>query len=436
MRQYNKSIMKETKIVVIGAGSVSFGLNNLRDAFQSTHLKGSELCLVDVNEERLEWMTKLAQKMNDVSGAGIKITSHTDRKKALPDAQFVITCVAMKRNELWKKDWEIPKKYGVRHVLGENGGPGGLSHALRNIPIILNIARDMEKLCPDAWLINFTNPESRICRAVNKYSAIKTVGLCHGIFMGLDNVSYITGIPAHDLEAVASGINHFTWMHKLTRKSTGDDVYPLLSEKNKTFNPKYMPFSRYLYEKIGLFPSPSDDHIGEYFAYAHEMAGEHGYDFDAADMFWEGLWDTIKKMASGEEDVKGLLSSKSGEIAFEIIEDMLADKKSFRLSVNIPNKNFVKGVPEDAVVEVPCTVDAKGIHGMTCEPLPEPVVAMCAHQTHIQELCVDAAVKGSRKLALEALLIDPVIHSASAAEKILDEFLSAHKEFLPQFYGA
>lgn len=425
--------MRETKIVVVGAGSASFGLNNLRDAFQSTHLRGSELCLVDVNEERLAWMTKLAQKMNDVSGEGLEITSNTDRKKALPGAEFVITCIAIKRNELWKKDWEIPRKHGVRHVLGENGGPGGLSHALRNIPMIMDIARDMEKLCPDAWLVNFTNPESRICRAVNKYSAIKTVGLCHGISMGRDNVAYITGIPAEDIDVLASGINHFTWFHKITNKNTGENLYPLLSEKCKNFNPKFMPFSRYLYEKFGLFPSPSDDHVGEYFAYAYEMAGEHGYDFSAADFLWEGLWDTIKKMADGTEDVKGLLSSKSGEIAFEIIEDIVVDRASFRLSVNIQNNGLLKSVPDFAVVEVPAVVDRIGVHGVACPDLPEPVTAMCAHQTHIQELCVDAAVKGSRKLALEALLVDPVIHSTSAAEKILDEFLSVHKEFLPQF---
>jgi alpha-galactosidase len=142
--------MRPIKIVIIGAGSVSFGPGSLRDAIQCKELKGSKLVLVDLNEENLNLVTRLARRMNDEAGTGLIIEQTTDRKAALPEADFVITSVAINRDELWKKDWEIPLKHGLKQVLGENGGPGGLSHALRYIPIVLDICADMEQLCPNA----------------------------------------------------------------------------------------------------------------------------------------------------------------------------------------------------------------------------------------------------------------------------------------------
>lgn len=425
--------MKSTKIVIIGVGSAIFGMNILRDAFQFPELTGSELWLVDIDEGRLSIMKQLADRFNKESGMNLKIFSTPERKKALLDAEFVITSIAIKRNDLWKLDWKIPLKYGVKHVLGENGGPGGLSHTLRNIPIIMDIVKDMEKLSPSALLINFTNPESRLCKAITKYSNIKVVGLCHGIFDGINNISFITGVPYDDIDVIAAGINHLQWVLKIKRKQTGEDLYPLLKEKCKTSNPNFMPFSKYIFEKFGLYPFPDDKHIGEYFSYAHHFIGLSGYDFDIADWMWEEQWKFINKMVNFEEPVKDIINTRSGEIAFDIICDILCDKKNFRPAVNIPNKGCIENLPDDAIVEIPAIVGKDGIIGVKIGKLSTSIAAICNQQIAIQELAVEAAIKGDKNLALQALLIDPVIHSAEVAEKILDELLNVHKEYLPQF---
>ena len=238
--------MRLTKIVLIGAASASFGPRMIADAVLTPELRGSTLVLVDIDEPRLQVMTAYARRLNEAIGASLKVESTPDRTRALPGAEFVITSIAIKRDELWKLDHQIPLKHGIKQVLGENGGPGGLSHSLRNIPIVLSIARDMEKLCPDALLMNFTNPESRICLAVSRYTNIKFVGLCHGIGMAYDSIARITGLPMEDLEAIAAGLNHFVWVLDIRRKSSKEDVYPVLRAADRTYDPGYYPLSRKL----------------------------------------------------------------------------------------------------------------------------------------------------------------------------------------------
>jgi len=213
--------MRPVKIVFIGAGSISFGPSQIKDFVLEPALRGSTLALVDTNVEALDLMTRFAQRLNQALDAGLTIEAATDRRQALPEADFVITSVAVDRMPTWKKDFEIPLKHGVQHVLGENGGPGGLLHTLRNVPLLLGIARDMEALCPTALLLNFTNPESRICLALDRYTDVAYAGLCHGLGMGLEMISDITGIELADLQGKAAGLNHFCWFLDIRRQSTG-----------------------------------------------------------------------------------------------------------------------------------------------------------------------------------------------------------------------
>src|SRR3954454_6830912 len=185
---YEVQRMTATKLVLIGAASASFGPRTIGDALLTKELRGSTLVLVDLDGPRLQVMTDYARRLNDALDAGWQIESTTDRLQALPDASFVISSIAVRRDELWKHDFQIPLKHGLKQVLGENGGPGGLSHALRNIPLILDIARDMERLCPRALLINYSNPESRVCLAISRYTSQPFVGLCHGVAMGFESV--------------------------------------------------------------------------------------------------------------------------------------------------------------------------------------------------------------------------------------------------------
>ena len=184
--------MLPTKVVVIGAGSASFGLNTLGALMQSPRLEGSQLALVDQNAETLAIVRRLADRLNQEWGAKLIITSHVHHEDALPGANFVVSAIEVPpRERLWRTDWEIPLRHGVRQPYAENGGPGGFAHAARNIGPVLKIAHDMEKACPDAWFINYTNPMVRICDAVSRYSKIKVIGLCHHIYHGYGTVAYL-----------------------------------------------------------------------------------------------------------------------------------------------------------------------------------------------------------------------------------------------------
>jgi alpha-galactosidase len=430
-----------TKIVLIGAGSVSFGTGTLCDLFAAREeLKGSTIALVDINPASLQLMTQVAQRLNAATGEPFVIQATTDRCQALPGAQFVITSIAVKRNERWRLDFQIPLKHGVKHVLGENGGPGGIFHAMRNIPIMLDICRDIERLCPNALVLNFTNPEGRLCLAATRYTGLQFVGLCHGIGMAQSTISHALGLPVEEIDPKAAGLNHFTWILDLRRASTGEDLYPAfkraMAEKLAEVQKQVgwgVTLCRYLMDTYGYFPSPSDDHVGEYLSYAWEYCGMEGYDFEAADRWGEELYQRLRRFAGGETPVEEMLQHRSGERAVPIILGVLGNTHQYELAVNVPNAGFIPNLPGWAIVEVPATIDATGVHGVSVGPLPEPIAAMCRTQIAVIDRMVEAAVHGDRTAALQALLLDPVVNSISQAEAILAEMLEVHKDFLPQF---
>ncbi len=430
-----------TKIVLIGAGSVSFGPGTLSDLFGARDvLRGSTIVLVDINAEALRVVEQVARRMNEAVGAPFTLQATTDRLAALPGAEFVILAVAVQRNARWRLDFEIPLKHGVKQVLGENGGPGGLFHAMRNIPLILDICRDIEVLCPDALVLNFSNPEGRLCLAATRYTQLQFVGLCHGIGMAQAVISHTLDIPAYEIDPKAAGLNHFTWILDLRRKATGEDLYPAfrqaMAAKWEEVEQRVgwgVKLSRYLMDTFGYWPSPSDDHVGEYLSYAWEYCGLDGYDFDEADRHSEELWQRLRRKAAGEEAVDDLLARRTGEIAVPIITGVLGNTHQYELAVNVPNRGLIPNLPEWAIVEVPAIIDATGVHGVPVGPLPEPIAAMCRAQIAVIDRVVEAGVHGDRNAALQALLLDPTVSSISQAEAILNELLDVHQDLLPQF---
>lgn len=424
---------EKPKIVIIGAGSAIFGLSMLKDAFSVKDLWGSEIVLVDIDVDAVRKMTKAANKMNEKLNAGYKISYTTDRTEALPGANFVILSIAIDRVKMWKKDFAIPKKYGVNHVLGENVGPGAAFHTMRNLPIVLDICQDIEKLCPNALLINFTNPESRLCIAINKYTNVNVVGLCHQINAGIKIISTITGMKEQYIDVKAWGINHFTWMINIRDKRTGEDIYPLFREKEKTYDPAYSKLSRFIFHHYGLFPASGDDHLGEFFPYAHEMIAADGYDFDRYEKRRQGVVDVLEGVMNNEIAIDEELIQPSGEKAFTIIHGMTHNTNELIESVNIPNEGLITNLPKEAVVEVPAVVSGNGVNGLALGKLPRGIAALCKQQIDVQHLVVDAGVKGDRKLVMQALLTDPNIPSAVAAQNIYEELMKVNKPYLPQF---
>lgn len=429
------------KIVLIGAGSWSFGSRTLSDLFAArAELAGSTLALVDINPAALELMARVAQRMNAATGDPFEIVASTERSEVLSGADFVIISVAVKRNELWRLDFDMPNRHGARQVLGENGGPGGLFHAMRNIPILLGICRDIERLCPEALVLNFTNPEGRLCLAASRYTKLRFVGLCHGIGMAQHVVAETLDLPIEEIDPKACGLNHFTWITDLRRASTGEDLYPAFKQQIRRNMHAIeqqvgwgLALSTYLMDVYGCWPSPSDDHIGEYISYAWEFCGQAGYDFAAADRGAVELSRRLRAVADGTEPVDDLLDATSGEYAIPIITAVLGNKHQHILAVNVPNTGLIANLPAGAIVEVPALVDASGVHGLPMGALPEPIAAMCRAQLAVIDRVVEAGVHGDRKAALAALLLDPVIQSAKQAEAILEEMLAVHKPYLPQF---
>lgn len=425
----------KTKIVFIGAGSAAFGLSLFQDLFTTTELAGSTLTLVDTNPEALDRMAALAEVLNRQGDAGILIEKTTDRRAALRGAGFVLNAVAIERNRLWRLDFEVPKKHGIRHTLGENGGPGGLFFTLRTLPLLFDIARDIEELCPDAQFINLSNPESRVVLALNKYTGVRTLGLCHGIFLARWFVCQILGMAEKEVDVWGAGLNHFQWLTAIRERATGRDLYPLLREREKTHDPSFTPLTRRMFHAFGLWVSCSDDHMGEYVPYGWE-AGEHGFDFEGDERGRVILRDLIDGVIDGSKPIPDDWQKPSwGERAVAVIAGVLHNQKRFIESGIVLNRGVIPGLPHDLAVEVPLVADAAGIHPVSLGPLPDPIVKLLSVQANVQQLAVEAAVHASKELALQALLIDPVINSTTAAVAILDELWEANRPYIRPCLG-
>ncbi|MBP2231025.1 alpha-galactosidase [Azospirillum agricola] len=419
-----------TKIVFIGAGSAAFGLSLFQDLFSSSELAGSTLTLVDTNPDALVRMAALADVLNRRGNAGLVIETATDRKAALEGAGFVLCAVAVDRNRLWRLDFEVPRKHGVRHTLGENGGPGGLFFTLRTLPLIVDIARDVEAICPDALFINLSNPESRIVLGLSRCTGVRALGLCHGIFLARWFVCQILGMPEKEVDVWGAGLNHFQWLTAIRERATGRDLYPLLREREALHDPAFTPLTRRLFRAFGLWVTCSDDHVGEYLPYGWE-GGEHGFDFENDERGRVILKDLMDGVIDGSKPIPDDWTGPSwGERAVAVIEGMLHNRKRFIESGIVVNRGVVPGLPDELAVEVPLVADAAGVHPVALGRLPDGVLRLLSVQAGVQQMAVEAALRGSRELALQALLIDPVITSTDAAVAILDELWEVNRPYI------
>jgi alpha-galactosidase len=459
-----------TTITVIGAGSASFGENTLSALLRSKKLKGSTLRLVDRNAQSLDIVQRLANRLNREWESQFIITAHTHHKEALAGTNFVVSAIEVgPREELWKSDFEIPIKYGVRQPYAENGGPGGFIHAARNVMPVLEIVRDMEQACPDAWFINFTNPMVRVCDLVNRHSKIKAVGLCHQIYAGYGMVGVALAkdlgievpeglegmhadvmqhplqhqvmhqiVPLVDIRA--AGTNHFTWILSVHDKRTGEDLYPLLRKRFFELDESFEPLTRRVFRDFGMFPVPGDTHLCEYLPWMSDPITKPWEKFNIRLYDWELMagvrdfsLDRLNEMANGNLTVEALLETDS-EGALEMIENIALGGDHYHLAANLPNVGQIPNLPFGATVETPVHVNGAGIHPVHVGALPEPIAELCRRELMVAQLCVDAAVEGSYEKALQCLLLDPVVRDMTTAKLILDDYLQTYKGHLPQFW--
>jgi len=451
------------KIALVGAGSRSFGAKVLCDIMLSDPLnsEGVEIALMDIVADHLPKNERYAHVVAKKLSRKPVIRSTTSLEEAVDGADFVVTAIEVERYLYWSQDFHIPRQYGFMQIYGENGGPGGLFHALRNMGPMLEIARAVERLCPHAWLLNFTNPEHKLCEAVTRLTDVKAVGLCHGISMGIRQIAAFLGMAPDDLDTAACGLNHFTWFQRICDRRTGEDLYPLLREKEKQAawlaDWDEIALGRILFRTLGLWPSPGTNHYGEYIRWADEFlaASRIQYAYDPADGHpWQRgdvppfVYSMIHHPldtplfpkathadASGEAAPAPEELRPSGELAVPIIEAIACGVEHDLPAVNVPNRGIIPGLPDETVVEVPATGDRQGVHPIRMKPLPVAVTALLHTQASIHQLLVEAFAEQSRRKLLQAVLLDPTVNSYRNAVAMIDEMCALQRDILPPLGG-
>ncbi|MBS3934323.1 MAG: hypothetical protein KGZ35_08195 [Truepera sp.] len=436
------------RIALIGAGSASFGLGALGDIVNSSILRGSTIVLHDINPEALSRVERIGHEYIRERELPFELLATTSRQEALQGATFCIISIEVgHRFKLWEQDWHVPQQYGIHQVYGENGGPGGLFHSLRIIPPILEICRDIMTLCPAAHVINYSNPMSRICLTVKrKFPELKLIGLCHEIHSLPHHLSAMLDTPLANLTIKAGGLNHFSVLLKVHYQDTGQDAYPEVRAKAAAYfenvptsaqimagildpggrEPQARQWAerRLLLEilnRFGYLPITTDSHFGEYLQWAHEVVDHQGIlDFYR----WYQRW-CLELEPESRIDNPGLK-----ERAIPIIEAILTDARQEELAVNIMNDGLIDNLPRDLVVEVPAMVDRHGVHGVRLGSLPKGIAGLLANQVAVHDLTAEAVLTASREAALQALLVDPVVHSVRAAEQTLDTMLDLQQQYL------
>ncbi|MHA1619074.1 MAG: family 4 glycosyl hydrolase [Promethearchaeota archaeon] len=427
------------KIVLIGAGSLQFGLGTVGSILNSTILEGSTIILHDINAENLNLATEACQTAMKERESKFILESTLDRKEALKGADFIISSIEVTpRFDLWDQDLNIARELGNKQMMGENGGPGGLFHALRIIPPILEICGDVMDICPDALFINFSNPMSRICLAIHrKYPKLKFVGLCHEIGFVKETIPVMLDTPYENLEFKAGGLNHFGVILEIKYKDTGKDAYPDIRAKAKEYfetAPIHDGFklNQFILDTYGYIPYTGDSHFGEYIHFAWEQADYEGI---------KTFRDVYLAMTKAEgRKVRRLIRKGKGarlvkaddEEAIPIIEAILTDAKYLNHSVNLPNtdRSIISNLSEDLVVECPAIIDKDGIHGISLGKYPKGLAALLRYQGSVQDLVVEAAIHQSKDLAFQALVSDPCIESPTQARAILEKMLEVQKDYL------
>ena len=420
-----------TKIALIGAGG-NFTPGVLRDVMRSTSLSGAELCLMDLNAQSLDLNRAVSARMIEAAGSNVSLSATTDRREALESSDYVITSILVGGPEFCRPDVEIPLKYGIAQTIGDTVGPGGIIKALRTIPPIVEIARDMEELCPDAWLFNYTNPVTYLSIAVREETRIRAIGICHGVQGTVDALSGFLGVQIDAFRVV--GVNHLSWLLELG--ASGEDIYPELRRRLASGDMPGWPISSLLSRRFGYFPTHTDRHVSEFFPYF--LRKETGY----GSRYGLGLWDTDLWVRSKQERMKMLASQASGEAplgdlskpsggdVIAIIEAMIEDS-GVEFVVNQPNAGYATNLPEGAVVEMNARVDSKGITPVGVCSVPQSLLGVVQYRINQQEMVVRSALSGDKGLALQALILDPLTRSIEDAERMLDELLLANSRYVP-----
>ena len=439
------------KIVFIGAGSTVFAKNLLSDILLLPELSQSHIVLQDIDPVRLETSQIVASKIKNTLEVKPQIETTTDQAAALVDADYVITMFQIGGYEPSTKiDFEIPKKYGLNQTIGDTLGIGGIMRAIRTIPPILSVVKDMEKLCPNATLLNYVNPMAMLCQAINNTSSIRNIGLCHSVQHTAQQIATDINIPIDEVQYLCAGINHLAFYLNFEQKTSKEtiDLYPLIAEQCKQNAPlRPMPGTKGLsdavrYEimnRLGYFVTESSEHFAEYVPWFiktghEELIEKYEIPLDEYPRRCEQQikeWETLRKdLENPDNEIKIKSSNEYGAGIIHSLETGIPRV----INGNVSNNHLITNLPENCCVEVPCTVDGDGIHPHHIGELPKQLAALMLTNINVQELTVEAVLKGDRNHIYHAAMFDPHTSTELSLEKIwelVDELLEAHGDMIP-----
>ena len=437
-----------TKITFIGAGSLGFTYELVRDILTFPLLQDTTLSLMDIDAERLEWAKKGVEKLVAAGNHPAKVEATLDRVEALKDADVVLTTILAGSTEVWRHDIEIPKKYGVDTNVGDTRGPSGIFRFLRTINPMMDIVRDMEKVCPNAVLLNYTNPMAMLVSAIQKQSFVSTTGLCHSVQGSAMMLAEWIGAPYNEIDYLCAGINHQAWY--LDYKWNGVDAYPLIhkaiTELPEVYNEE--PVRNEMYLALGKYVTESSGHNSEYNWWFRkrpdliEKYCTHGTGWNPGEYAYilkeyqhnEATWkDQVKNELARSLTTEDL---QRGEEYAAYIINALQGGQPFKFNGNVQNTHLVTNLPEGACVEVPVLVDRAGFHPMHVGALPPECALFTQLSSGIEEMTIQASLAGDPTMVYRAICYDPLTASVlSLAEirQMTNELFARHKDYLPQF---
>jgi alpha-galactosidase/6-phospho-beta-glucosidase family protein len=447
------------QVTIIGGGSYQWTPELLADLLSTESLQGLHLVLEDVDPEPLPKMEALAKKVDDALGSKATVETTTDQRRALDGADFVIVTISTGGFDSMAVDLDVPARHGIRQSVGDSVGPGGINRSLRNAPVLVGVGRDMEEICPDAWLLNITNPMTVLTRSVCRETAVKTVGLCHEVGNWCLDLAIALGKPAEAIRPTVVGVNHLPVVVALD--VDGEDGLALLREMvaeagglaalaPRPGREEAEPFSRLdfsrrhflkliLLERWGALPAAGDRHVAEFLpsVLTEESGWGAAYNVELTSIaqrreHQDGYVADVDAWLAGSKDLQ---TWQSGELPAPVIDSLVTGVPR-EVPVNIPNAGQCPDLPMDAVVESICVVDGDGVRGRDSVRAPAPFAELLRRHVAVQELTLEAALAGDRRLAGAAFALDPLagrgdLHETDA---MVDELLAGTGRWLPQFH--
>lgn len=436
-----------TKIAFIGAGSLGFTRKLVRDLLTFPTLEDATITLMDIDAERLDFAYKAITRIVEMGNYPAKVEATLSREEALKGADFVTVTILAGATDVWQHDILIPKKYGVDTNVGDTRGPSGIFRALRTIPVMLDIAKDMERLCPNALMLNYTNPMVMLCRAMQRETDIQLTGLCHSVQGTAEMLASWIDAPMDEITYVCAGINHMAWYVKYEWR--GEDAYPLIrkaiTENEDIYNVEqvrnemYLAFDHYVTESSG--------HNSEYNWWFRKRPdliekyctdgtgwnpGEYAYilkEYRKREDTWK---DEARKWFAEDTPI----SLERGHEYAAYIMNAMKGGEPFEFNGNVANTGLVTNLPQDACVEVPVWADRKGLTPVHVGELPPQCAILTNVSAQIEEMAVEAAISGDPRLVYQAIANDPLsaaVLSLAEIKDMVNEMLQQNKDHLPTF---